>query len=171
MMVAVLAMILPTSLSMAPATASVAGAITLDGFAQLTTGFGLPVLTNNTANFSFASNICVDFAGGKKTNFGAACQLFATGTVTGACGLSAGAGTGVFVGSDGHIYTFAFVFTSESETMTIRGAMTKGFSGQTGTLHAEAVVTPWAGQPGSSCTNKTATTFYFPTIQVAFALN
>lgn len=71
----------------------------------LSTGFGLPVLTNNTASFliSMTAGACA----AKPT-------LTMAGTVTGACGLASGSGTTY----NGHSFTFQWfdglmVFTGQ----------------------------------------------------------
>ena len=77
------------------------------GTANLNTGFGLPVLTSNTADFTFQlTGACVVHGGG----------LTAHGTVTGACGLSSGKGTATAHGED-----HQFVFLSVGTTLNLTG--------------------------------------------------
>ena len=103
-----------------------------NGTASLSTGFGLPGVTSNTASFTFGftvgAGVCA--SGG---------SLTASGTVTGACGSSTGTGTT----NTGH----SFSFTSAGTALVLTG-------GVTGTVSAVSDPT------GGSCTNKTAQRFF-----------
>ena len=101
-----------------------------NGTATLSTGFGLPGVTSNTASFTFGFTVGFCVSGG---------GLTASGTVTGACGSSTGTGTT----NTGH----SFSFTSTGTALVLTG-------GVTGTVSAASDPT------GGSCTNKTATRFF-----------
>lgn len=109
------------------------------GTATLNNGFGLPLVTSKTATFTFTftAGACLPVtAGGKGVPMSG---LFATGTVTGACGLSTGSGST----TNGH----AFSFLSQGTLLVLTGAAAGAVS---------AASNPTAG---GSCTNTTATNF------------
>lgn len=81
------------------------------------------------------------------------CAIGATGAVTGYCGLSSGAGTGV-VTFAGQPITFTFKFFTVGGTLFFYGRATEGHTGPMSGV-AEAIPDPLTG----SCTNKTATHF------------
>ena len=104
------------------------------GTATLDQDFGLPVLTSLTADFTFTLT-----AGGCVGTDGVLTPLTASGTVTGACGLSTGRGT-----ANGH----HFNFTSTGTVLVLTGPQAFGT--------VSAVEDPL---DQGSCTNKTARNF------------
>lgn len=142
-----------------PASSAVVGAITFQGEATLSTGFGYPVLTHNSASFTFHSTTCVDGSLGKKINGGTECHISASGTVSGACGLATASGSGVYTASDGHTYDFTFGLNHEATTFTLTGNIRKRGTNQFGPLLAEGSITPKSDASGGTCANKTQKNF------------
>ena len=143
-----------------PASSAVAGVVTFQAPFTLTTGFGLPILANNTANFYFSTITCLDFNVGKSTSGGFPCSISASGTVTGACGLASGWGGGSYGATDGHGYDFEFNLMIVGNSLTLTGWITKRGSFQSGTIVVEAVLTPNPnGVPAQSCFNKSQRDF------------
>ena len=159
-------LLVPTGLvlllaTIAPAHATTTLSLSFTGAWVQTTGFGLPVVTHNVANFALGSTVCAaTMVRVSKPDTGPVvdpmCAIQAAGIVMGACGMATGNGTGI-INAGMSTFNIVFTFTVEGSTATLTGVIQRTNGSQAGQLAAELELVP--DPSGGSCATKTAARF------------